>query len=159
MTPMNTHRDTEDLQDAPLLRSLAKHDPFVVPDGFYDRFPAEVKQRIALPEPRTAWTERLGVRWMDWRMASLAGALGVAMVIMFLRPGTGSDVSNDLTITSSAALPEEAYLERIDDQDLWALYGEDPELLTTVGDGFEDHELEAFILHQELPVELLIEEL
>ncbi len=159
VTLMNAHRDTEDLQDAPLLRSLPMHDPFVVPDGFFDRFPSEVKQRIALRPRRMAWTNLLSTSWLNWRVASLAGALGIALVIAVLRPDTNGDEPTNLSGTSSQALSEEAYLESLDDTELWSLYGEDPELLTAVGDGFEDHELEAYILHQELPVELLIEEL
>ena len=37
----------DELKEAPRLKGIPKNDPFVVPDGFFDRFPTVVQARIA----------------------------------------------------------------------------------------------------------------
>jgi hypothetical protein len=40
---------------APLVSGLPKHDPFVVPEGFFDRFPHEVQAAIIARSRKTGW--------------------------------------------------------------------------------------------------------
>jgi hypothetical protein len=64
---METHTEQDDpLGQAPLLSGLAGRDPFVVPDGFFDRFPNEVRTIILARKHRgsffrSAWSYRAAI--------------------------------------------------------------------------------------------------
>jgi hypothetical protein len=64
MEPMNGPDDLE--RTAPTLHSLPKADPFVVPDGFFERFPHQVQAAIVerAQEQRPAWN-----RWKRMAIA------------------------------------------------------------------------------------------
>jgi len=51
---------------APTLHGLPKVDPFVVPDGFFERFPHAVGDAIAARERRVNGVWR---PWMRWALA------------------------------------------------------------------------------------------
>lgn len=73
---MGTEHDTDDLKRlAPTLASLHKADPFVVPEGFFERFPHQVQARVAKPAPTAllpVWMKRLALALP--LAAALAGA-------------------------------------------------------------------------------------
>jgi hypothetical protein len=74
---MDIHDDNE-LRNAPTLRSIPQVDPFVVPDGFFDRFPQLVQQRIAEDQATSG-------RW-SWNLPGLMrpalGALALITVVI-----------------------------------------------------------------------------
>ncbi len=54
-SPMRNEHDTDDLKRlAPTLASLPKADPFVVPEGFFERFPHQVQAQVTKP-PASPW--------------------------------------------------------------------------------------------------------
>ena len=156
---MNNGHDTDGLEETPLLRGLPKTDPFVAPDGFFDQFPASVKQRIAHGAKRSRWSDLFPFHWLNWQVALLAGMLVVGLVVWSLRPSAGPALDPSLALDAPEAMPDELNMDDLDDSEIWAMYANDPDLLTSVGHGFDAEELEAYVLNQELPVELLIEEL
>jgi hypothetical protein len=73
---MNTRHEHEDLKPlAPTLASIPKVDPFVVPEGLFERFPHQVQARITTQGPAlpwSTWVKRLAVALP--LVALLAGA-------------------------------------------------------------------------------------
>lgn len=73
---MGTEHDTDDLKRlAPTLDSLPKADPFVVPEGLFERFPHQVQARVTRPAPPAllpVWMRRLALALP--LVAALAGA-------------------------------------------------------------------------------------
>lgn len=54
--PMNDRHENEELERiAPTLSAREPRDPFVVPEGFFDRFPHEVQAAIAARARRRGW--------------------------------------------------------------------------------------------------------
>lgn len=60
---MGTEHETDDLKRlAPTLASLPKVDPFMVPEGFFERFPHQVQARVTRSRPTpglASWVKRL----------------------------------------------------------------------------------------------------
>lgn len=147
--------DTDDLKDAPLLRSITQHDPFLVPDGFFDRFPQTVQARIAAKGP-IAWSNRLA---LFLHPRSVVGSLAVLAIV-----ATTWTLWPSGTVTGTAALgvaiePEEVLSSDVDDELLFAALASEEPLLDAVDLPFSDTELEAYLVNEELPLDLLIEEL
>jgi hypothetical protein len=63
---MNDTNEPDDLKrSAPTLFGLPKADPFVVPEGFFDRFPHEVQGLVTAKKHR-------GVNWSAWKRTAIA---------------------------------------------------------------------------------------
>jgi len=77
--------EIDPLSEAPLLRSIPKVDPFVVPEGFFDRFPHQV-QRTIVEQNAEAWWKRLLPTSLIPRAAWALGATLVAAVVWFTPP-------------------------------------------------------------------------
>lgn len=147
--------DTDDLKDAPLLRSIPQHDPFVVPDGFFDRFPQTVQAGIAA-QTSASWSDRLAaVLRPRVVIGSLAG-LAIVATTWTLWP---SEISDGTAALGVAVEPEEVLSTEVDDELLFAALMSDEPLLDAVDLPLSDTELEAYLENEELPLDLLIEEL
>ena len=146
---------TDDLKDAPLLRSIPQHDPFVVPDGFFDRFPQTVQARIAAQRP-TAWTDRLAALLQPRLAIGSLAVLAIVATTWMLWP---SGPSVGTTSLGAAVEPEEVLSADVDDELLFAALASDEPLLDAIELPLSDAELEAYLENEELPLDLLIEEL
>ncbi len=155
MEPRSTH---DELKDAPTLRVIPKVDPFVVPEGFFDRFPQQVQARIAKPE---------GIFAKLWRgITEAPPALRVAGLTAVVAIITGAVYFNlpnapyqAPAIARFTMEPNEIDLDAIDDADLFAMIDDEPEMMTQVGADLSTEEMEAYLESENLPLDLLIEEL
>lgn len=154
---MEPHNEPDELKDAPLLRSIPRTDPFVVPEGFFERFPHQVQARIAA-QRRSGLHEWIADRRLVLRFAGAAAVLIlVATAAFFALQGTAP--VNDQIAEGITIAPYEIDPGMIDEADLIDLIGDGPELMAEAGAGFSQAELAAYITHEELPLDLLIEEL
>lgn len=148
-----------DLKDAPTLRSIPKVDPFVVPEGFFDRFPQKVQEKIAAGGGKVInLNERRAQQRLYFRIAAAAAmvALVATLALNFLQT---DDTAVDGAMAQITVTPSELDLDALDDHDLFALLGSDDEPFAQPADGLSSEEMAAYLEHEELPLDLLIEEL
>lgn len=159
MNAMNDF-DQDPLNDAPLLRSVPRTDPFEVPEGFFDRFPELVMAKVERPLP--LWLRAWNTWWKAHpalRIASIALVIGAfAMPFMNMNGGQGSpDVYAGLE--TEAVRPDAVEALFYDDESLMAALATDDEAFAAVGHGVSDEALAAYVDQQDLPLEQIIEEL
>lgn len=147
--------NTDELKDAPLLRSIPRYDPFVVPDGFFERFPQTIQARIAAQRP-SSWTDQLALLL---RPRVAIGSLAVLAIVATIWTLWPSGTSTGTAALGAAVEPEEVLSTEVDDELLFAALASDEPLLDAVELPFSDTELEAYLENEELPLDLLIEEL
>ena len=152
---MNDPNNTDELMDAPLLRSIPQHDPFVVPDGFFDRFPQAVQERIAAQAP-ISWSDRLAAMLRPRVVVGSLAAIAIVATTWMLRPAAPSGSTISLGV---AVEPEEVLSNEVDDELLFAALNSNEPLLDAVDLPLSDAELEAYLENEELPLDLLMEEL
>lgn len=150
--------DQDPLNDAPLLRSVPHTDPFEVPEGFFDRFPQLVMAKVERPQPR--W----GRAWNAWshahpalRLAGIALIVG-ALCLPFLDSSPKAPESF-AELQQGPAPPDAVEALFYDDESLMAALATDDEAFVAVGHGVSDEALAAYVDQQDLPLELIIEEL
>lgn len=153
-------RDThDDLKDAPVLRSIPKVDPFVVPDAFFDRFPTAVQARVAArPGTLVVLREWIARSTMAARVASIAAVAAVIATAFFFGLRHDAPVA-DGSLAEATIAPTEIDLEAIDENDLYVLLDEGTVTFAEAGDGLSHDELAAYLENEELPLDLLIEQL
>jgi len=145
----------DELKDAPLLRGIPEHDPFVVPNGFFDRFPQTVQARIAAQQPK-AWSDRIAALLRPRVVVGGLAFLAVLATTWTLWPS----IAPAGTVALGAAVePEEVLSTDLDDELLFAALASDQPLLDAVDLALSDTELQAYLENEELPLDLLIEEL
>lgn len=142
---------TDPLNDAPILRSLkARPDPFVVPAGFFDRFPQALRSRPA--KHQVAFD---GI-WMK-RFALSIGVIAVILAVWWALPiadryatdATGRELAIDVS-PDELPLNESLY---------WELHTDpDQRLFEEVMIELDENELMAYLEHENVDVELLIQE-
>lgn len=153
---MDAIDNNDELRDAPTLRSIPKVDPFVVPDGFFDRFPQQMQQRIAAEHVRgTRWSWGLPI----WAVKPAFGALTLfAVIILAWTLWPTKDTAVD-----SAQLATYETLDHVTDDleadDIYAALSTDDPLLAEADLGLTGDELAEYIEREELPLDLLMEEL
>lgn len=148
--------EPNELTDAPFLRSVAKSDPFVVPEGFFDRFPHTVQQQ-ALSGNRGS--ERSVPGWQRLLRPALAIAsialVATAALLWMERPeATPAPVAEDTHWSESDLLHA--------DMDVELLYTEfhpEADLMDVVHLPKDDDAVLAYLDNEDLPLDLLIEEL
>lgn len=132
MEPLNEYEELK--RDAPFLAGVPKADPFVVPDGFFDRFPHQVQALIKAQHPTAA------PAWPWWKRLSIALPI-VALVGLggwMLTRGSGQVQLPVVTVTPLT----DGELDAIDDQELLAAFDEnDAEDITSDDLGEVDIEL------------------
>lgn len=158
---MESPHDTDPLAAAPLLQSIPKGIHFVVPDGFFERFPHQVQNAIARREAkRSSLASWLGLSPSALRLTWAAGAvLALVLAAFWLRPWHDAPAPIAMDGEAAAMLPS---MEDLDwsEADLYALLEEEPAAWpASAGAGFTAEELEAYLLSTEPPFDLLTEEL
>lgn len=136
---------------APTLHGLDRRDPFVVPEGFFDRFPHDVQAAIAAGRQRKGWSARpLFVR-----------RIAVALPVAALLAGTwwGFQRNDGPVGPELASTPSLDELTWSEEHDLLASIAEEdlPTLGTTTLE-LTDDELAAYIEHQDIDLTELIAE-
>lgn len=145
-------REQDPLDEAPLLRSLkAAPDPFVVPDAFFDRFPHHVQQRLVKNEKAFA----TGIWWK--RLALSIGVIAVVIAVWWAllysdRSIADPTVAELVLDVSPQELP-------VDEAIVWDVYADaDQPLFGVVQLELDENELYAYLEHENVDVELLMEE-
>jgi len=148
---MEDPRRNDELKDAPLLRSVPKADPFTVPDGFFERFPHSVQARATARGTG-------GLRWPRWarRAAWALPAMLLAAVVWWAVEGSRApqDANGSAENQTGKHFPWDLW---DDDDEVWAaLYEGDGTYLPDMGLG--EHELAAYVEHENLDAYLLTDE-
>ncbi len=152
------HPDEHDaLNEAPTLRGLSNHDPFVVPEQFFERFPHAVQQRISA-ESRTqrSWP---GGLFRVPRLRVFFGSVALVAVVLaawLVRP---TSAPAPLAAVAVNIEPEEILHEDVDTEMLFTALDEEDGALNTLGLSADEDELLAYLENEDLPLELLIEDL
>lgn len=144
-------QDTHELNESPLLKQLRGSDPFVVPESFFERFPHQV-QAAATRQGRSV-TSRWSGHWHFWP----AGVAVALMAALFLWPRSGREVQGP-NLAQTAIDPSELDLYALE-QTTDLLIEEDAPTLAEVYLPVTDDELLGYIAHEEIALDLLIEEL
>lgn len=154
---MEQRSDHDDLKDAPVLRSIQTEDPFRTPDGFFDRFPADVQARIAERRDRSVRTGWMAVPgWL--RISSAVGALVLVIGAFMLFRSAPTD-------QEMAAVPEidlttdDLLLDRYEMSELVRSIDEPDDLMAAIGRDLGRDELALYLENEELPLDILSEEL
>jgi hypothetical protein len=149
--------DTDSLSEAPLLRSIPKADPFVVPDGFFDRFPMQVQAAIsAQPSGWRALLQRVREAHTAWRVS--AAAIGLALAVYVVKIALTGEARPATEYASNELSADELLALGVRDDDLIAAL---PDLGSEPGwaGSLSEEELSAYLEQDELALDLIIEEL
>lgn len=146
------HEHEELKRIAPTLFSMEQRDPFVVPDGFFERFPHEVQAAIAAREKGGGWAG----------LPVLVRRLAIALPVIALLAGAWwhfsrnihrsaiAELSTTPSLDDLSWLDEQDLLASLDDADLDAFGSADLEL--------SEAELAAYLLHENVDITELITE-
>ncbi len=124
---MTSLDDNEELErSAPFLAGLPKADPFVMPDGFFERFPHAVQAAITDERPAAV------VLWPWWKRMAVAlpiiAAVGLGIWILTLQNGPAA-------IEAVAVTPlTDVELDALDDGELLAAFDDAEEENLTAED-------------------------
>ena len=143
---------TDELKDAPLLRSIPKHDPFIVPDGFFDHFPHAVQAMIVEQQRTIAkpWWSRLAIPTISF------GLIALLVLVWWMIPTNQPELN-----TSVPELDEQtefAVLDETDSDLLYALFDTSTTPMGNVDLQLETEELIAYLDNENLPLDFLIEQ-
>ncbi len=153
---MLSDNDTDDLGNAPLLKSIPKLDPFVVPDGFFDRFPHQVQARIAHTDQRTSSSLWLRLS----RAPALIGSLGTLLLVGLVWWAWPTEGPDPVAIIPETSLESDlTVLDELDDNQLYALWEGNAPPLSEIDLQLDTDDLIAYLENEELPYYLLAEEL
>jgi hypothetical protein len=154
---MKSKNTNNELKEAPLLKSIPAHDPFVVPDGFFERFPHQLQDRLREPEGFLSRVVRAlsnapVIRWSSAGLAMMLLMFGAS--ILLKDPPKGDDQAFVVKMGS-----EELDADHWNDSEvMW--YTDDPnELMAYSGDDLRAEDLLHYLENEDLPLELLSEEL
>ena len=143
----------DELCDAPLLSKLRGSDPFVTPEGFFERFPQEVQQRIRQRE-RGGWSLRPVFR-PSWVIGTTALGLVVAVFVLLREPTSPALQAQE----EHPVMPDELVLDTWNADQLLAEIASEEGTVSGVAHDLDTEELAAYIEHEELPIDLILEEL
>ncbi|MGV3637307.1 MAG: hypothetical protein ACO1NQ_06620 [Flavobacteriales bacterium] len=153
---MKEMNDTDELRDAPLLRGLPKVDPFVVPTDFYERFPHAVQEaayRVHRDQRRR--TPLLG-QVPPLRLFGGAAALLAVIILVIISwptpPPPAPVMVADWTV-------DELLYAEVDVDLLYAGTDLEGDLMDAVELPADDQAVLAYLESEDLPLDLLIEEL
>lgn len=143
--------DPTDLRHtAPLLHGIAKGDPFVVPDGFFERFPHQVQGLVAKPRQRA---------FLPWKRAAIALPLLVLLGIGIFR--WADDGPTDGTSPAALALDatdlSDADLEEADLHELFLATNDTVSPWASIGLDLSDSEFLAYAEHEGIDLSELID--
>ncbi|MBL7945054.1 MAG: hypothetical protein JNN32_03250 [Flavobacteriales bacterium] len=146
----------DELREAPLLRSLPKEDPFVAPKDFFEFFPHAVQQAAyQVDRERRRHTPLLGdvkpLRFFG-SAAALLGLLVAAIVLWPAPTPAGPAVAQEWTV-------DEMLYSDLDVELIYADADIDTDLMDLVSLPEDDQAVLAYLESEDLPLDLLIEEL
>lgn len=149
---MNTRPEHEDLKSlAPTLASIPQVEPFVVPEGLFERFPHKVQAHV------TSGPARL--RWLPW-VKRLALALPLAAVLAgawWMLRSTAAPVEQVAVVIPETTVDE---LELLDDPEALApLYESEGSSVASANVDLTDDELAAWLETEQTDLPQLITEL
>ncbi len=144
--------ETDD--NCPFLNSLPKTDPFVVPAGFFERFPETIAESIA---ERPSFYQRLMAGLLMPRISpqialgSVITVLALGLVFWLREPAKDAG--------TPSAMNHQIAVEPADWQDaeLYVLLEEEPDLWEGVSGSISTSALEAYLETEDLDLELLNE--
>lgn len=141
------------LNEAPLLRSLkGAADPFVVPDGFFHRFPHTVQQRVVKKE--TGFESGIWLKRLALSIGVIAVVVAVWWALPVPDPSKMDPINDELVLDVS---PQEL---PVDETIVWDVYADaDRPLFGEVMLELNENELYAYLEYENVDVELLMEEL
>lgn len=153
---MKDPNTTDELREAPLLRSLPKEDPFVAPKDFFEFFPHTVQQAAyQVDRERRRHTPLLGdvkpLRFFG-SAAALLGLLVAAIVLWPAPTPAGPAVAQEWTV-------DEMLYTDLDVELIYADADIDTDLMDLVSLPEDDQAVLAYLESEDLPLDLLIEEL
>lgn len=153
---MKDPNTTDELREAPLLRSLPKEDPFVAPKDFFEFFPHAVQQAAyQVDRERRRHTPLLGdvkpLRFFG-SAAALLGLLVAAIVLWPAPTPAGPAVAQEWTV-------DEMLYTDLDVELIYADADIDTDLMDLVSLPEDDQAVLAYLESEDLPLDLLIEEL
>ena len=140
--------------NSPFLNSLPKKDPFVVPEGFFERFPEMIAESVA---ERPSYLQRLLAGLL---MPRISPRLALGSVLTVLALGLVfwlNEPAKDAVIPS--AMTHQTAVEPTDWQDaeLYVLLEEGPDIWEGVSGSISTSELENYLETEDLDLELLNE--
>jgi hypothetical protein len=112
-------REDKDTVRAPLLESMPRTNPFTVPDGYFERLPPRIMQRIdsETGEGRTFIRALIAMRW-PYKVTLAASVILVAFTVAFLifKPDYTQELVSEIQqITSSELVEFDGYLVNFDE--------------------------------------------
>lgn len=154
---MKSKNTNDELKEAPLLKSIPAHDPFVVPDGFFERFPHQLQDRLREPEGFLSRVVRAisndpVIRWSSAGFAMILLVFGASVLLK--DPPTGDDQAF-VTNIGSEELDADHWNEN---EEIWYIEDHD-QLLAYTGDDIRTEDLLHYLENEDLPLDLLSEEL
>lgn len=151
---MELKDEPNELGEAPILRSLRGTDPFVVPESFFDTFPHAVQQRaLATAAPRSVspWRRIL-------RPALAMGAVAL-IAIIGLRWPASAPLEDPAPLAVQDWTPEDLVRSGVDIRSVQTLLGPEESQMDVIELPDDDHAVIAYLENEDLPLDLLIEEL
>lgn len=149
---MNTRPEHDDLKPlAPTLASIPKMDPFVVPEGFFERLPHQVQARVT--------TRSTSLHWSPWvkRFALALPMVAVLAGAWWMLRSTDAPVEQVALVIPETTVDE---LELLDDPEaLASLYESEGSSLASANVDLTDDELAAWLETEQTDLPQLITEL
>lgn len=149
---MERHNEHDELKDTPFLRGIAKVDPFVVPERFFDTFPHAVQQRALIQNGVP--TFRYG--WL--RPALITGALATVVCLLLLWP-FASDQSAQPVAAEHAWTESDLLHGDVDPELLYTEFLIDTDLMEAVELPQDNDAVLAYLENEDLALDILIEAL
>jgi hypothetical protein len=155
---MEHRHDTDDHRETPFLRDLKGRDPFVVPEGFFERFPLEVQEHIAARSgSRHRFARSFQGPLFRWSLAG--GAIAVLAVVLVTMLAREQDDVQEFPAVVLNVEPDEIELDAWDDTDLLTTMADEPALVASVGQELDTDLLLHYLENEVIPLDLLSEEL
>lgn len=161
-------KEDKDENPYPLLEGLRGKDPFAVPEGYFDRLPAEILDNISEKDDTGRDVIRTVIEWKwPYKVALAASVIFIAFTIAYIaqRPQPLQPLISELQqITARELMEFDGYLVDLDESlfDDWiAQKGEkvSAEMLSMEGlDELTNDDIEEYLLSAYAPEELMIEE-
>ena len=153
---MKEPHDNDELHDAPLLRGIAKQDPFVAPKDFFEFFPHSVQQAAyQVDRERRRRTPLFGEVSPLRLFGGAAAFLAVIIVVIISWP---TQTPPSPTMAADWTVDELLYTD-LDVELLYAGTEAETGLMDLVSLPEDDQAVLAYLESEDLPLDLLIEEL
>lgn len=125
MEPLNEQDELKRI--APTLHALPKAEPFVVPEGFFDRFPHQVQAAIVARDPE------LSPAWSWWKRMALALPILALLGLGVWWLGTPASISTPVAFNSDNLPDDPDVMEGIDESELLAFIDEAHDIPADLG--------------------------